>query len=119
MKYETVTIEGKEHAILPLKQLLALEEKAEMAVDVRDYDIAVAETDEFFPLELLDRIHNESVHPVRVFREHRGMTQEALAKAAGISRPYLTAIETGKKDGSIRAMRSLADALRVSVGLVA
>ena len=46
------------------------------------------------------------------------MTQADLAKAAEISRPYLTEIETGKKDGSIRALKSIAGALDVSLELV-
>lgn len=115
MKYETVTIEGKEHAIIPLKQLLALEEKAEMAGDVRDYDHAKSSAEEFFPLELLDRIHIDGVHPVRVFREHRGMTQEDLATKTGISRPYLTAIESGSRTGSLKILKKIAGILNISV----
>jgi transcriptional regulator with XRE-family HTH domain len=44
------------------------------------------------------------------------MTQSDLARESGISRPYLTEIETGKKDGSVRALKALAGALHVDVG---
>ena len=47
------------------------------------------------------------------------MTQAELAEKADISRPYITEIETGMKYGSIRAMRGLADALGVPMGMVA
>ena len=46
------------------------------------------------------------------------MTQVDLAKQAGISRPYLTEIETGKKEGSIRAIKALAEALDIDIGLL-
>ena len=41
-----------------------------------------------------------------------------LAKSSGISRPYLTEIETGKKDGSLRAIKALANALNVDMGVL-
>jgi hypothetical protein len=39
-------------------------------------------------------------NPLRVYREWRGMTATALAKAAAIKQPYLSAIETGAKPGA-------------------
>ena len=53
--------------------------------------------------------------PARVWREHRGMTQRALAEAAGISRPMMNEIESGKKDGSLRTLLAIARALRVDL----
>jgi len=54
-------------------------------------------------------------HPVRVYREWRGMTATALAKAAGVKQPYLSAIETGAKPGSAAALKRLAAALKVDM----
>src|SRR5689334_12798991 len=48
---------------------------------------------------------------VRRAREERGMTQAALAEAAGISRQTLGAIESGRTDPSISVAASLARAL--------
>lgn len=53
--------------------------------------------------------------PVRVWREHRGLTAHDLADQAGISQSLLSEIETGKKDGSVRTLAALATALRVDV----
>lgn len=75
--------------------------------------------DDDLPDDILDALTAREENPIKILRKYRGMTQADLADAADISRPYLTEIETGKKDGSIRAMRSLADALGVSVGLIA
>lgn len=52
-------------------------------------------------------------HPVRVWREYRGMSAVALAEAAGLSKPYLSEIETGKKPGSVDAFKAMASALGV------
>ena len=53
--------------------------------------------------------------PVRVWREHRGLSARALATRAGISSAYLSQIETGKKPGSFDAMAKLARALGVEM----
>ena len=53
--------------------------------------------------------------PVRVWREHRGLSGRALAARAGISAAYLRQIETGKKPGSFDAMAKLARALDVDM----
>ena len=43
------------------------------------------------------------------------MTQEALAKAAGVSRAYLSRLEMGRHDPPLSRLRKLAKALRVKV----
>ncbi|WP_374656219.1 helix-turn-helix domain-containing protein [Dongia sp.] len=54
-------------------------------------------------------------NPVRVFRKFRRMTGEELAAKAGISRPYLTQIETGKREPMFPVMVKIAAALEVSL----
>jgi len=49
-------------------------------------------------------------------REQRGLTQEALAKKAGISRAYLARLEMGIHDPHLSRLRKLAKALGVKVG---
>ena len=51
----------------------------------------------------------------RVWREYRGLKAIELARAAGMSAPYLSEIETGKKDGTFRTMAAIADVLHVSL----
>ena len=57
----------------------------------------------------------EGESPVRVWREHRGMTARALAAAAEVNAAYLSEIESGKKPGSAAALVRLAKALKVEV----
>ena len=83
-------------------------------------DIAVARrvledtNEEFVPFELAERIA-AGVHPVRVWREYRGMTASNLATQSGIVQSYLSDIETGKKPGSIKALKRIATALGIAV----
>lgn len=54
-------------------------------------------------------------NPVRVWREHRGLKAIEVARATGMSAPYLSEIETGKKDGTFRTMAAIAEVLGVSL----
>ena len=54
-------------------------------------------------------------NPVKVWREYRGLTQDALAAQAGISKAYLCQIETGKREGAIKTLRAISAALQVTV----
>lgn len=49
--------------------------------------------------------------PLKLWREKRGLSQRALAQAAGVSASYLAEIETGRKPGSVEAVANLARAL--------
>lgn len=53
--------------------------------------------------------------PVKVWREQRSLTQEALAAKAGISKAYLCQIEMRKRVGAVKTLRAIADALTLKV----
>jgi len=53
--------------------------------------------------------------PVRVWREHRGLTLTALADKARIGKGYLSQIENGERDGTVETLRKLANALGVDL----
>jgi DNA-binding XRE family transcriptional regulator len=118
MRIETMTRDGREFGVLPMDQLKKLIGDAEMLADVRAYDAAKARIqrgeDELIPLKITERrLAGES--PVKIWREHRGLTQEGLAKASKVSRPMIAAIETGHKKGGIATLKKLAGALRVDL----
>ncbi|MGA2741999.1 MAG: helix-turn-helix transcriptional regulator [Bryobacteraceae bacterium] len=122
MRIERVTRRGKEFAIVPMDGLRKLMDAAEMLADVKAYDAAKGRLergeDELIPLEIAERrLAGES--PVKVWRQHRGMTQEKLAKTSGVSRPMIAAIETGHKRGGIATLNKLAAALRIDLGHLA
>jgi transcriptional regulator with XRE-family HTH domain len=53
----------------------------------------------------------DGAHPVRAWRESRALSQVQLAAMVGISRAYLTQIETGERTGTIEVTARLARAL--------
>ena len=97
---------------------------AELVADARDLAdaeaikarLAAGET-EVFPFEVAERML-DGEHPVKVLREHRGLSLRGLAERAGVSSSYLSEIEAGKKPGSFDAMTRLADALDVPLDLL-
>ena len=52
---------------------------------------------------------------MRIWREHRGLSQRALAAEADVSVPYLSEIEAGRKPGSARTLAALAEVLGVTI----
>jgi DNA-binding Xre family transcriptional regulator len=65
---------------------------------------------EHIPAAVVDRLADGEA-PLRVWREHRGLSLRALAAKAGISAAMLSEIENGKKEGSVRTLAALARAL--------
>ncbi|ANB02141.1 helix-turn-helix domain-containing protein [Ectothiorhodospira sp. BSL-9] len=122
MSFQAQIIErdGKpEYAVVPIDQYRRLLALAEGMEDVRAADEAMRELeegrDELVPAEIVSRLVNGDVHPLRVWREHRGLSQAALAEQAGIGKSYLSQIEAGKRIGSAKVLRALARALVVDV----
>ncbi len=70
------------------------------------------------PLDLVEGLAS-GLHPVRVWRKHRGLTLDRLADETGIAQSYLTEIETRKKPGSIDALIKIAAALKISLDDIA
>ncbi len=56
---------------------------------------------------------------LRAWREYRGMTSQALADSAGVSRPYISQIETGRRTGTLATLQRLAQALAIPVQALA
>lgn len=53
--------------------------------------------------------------PIRIYREHRELTQRGLAARAGFGGSFLSQIERGAKSPSVAVLRRLADALDVAM----
>lgn len=51
---------------------------------------------------------------VRRYRKLKGMTQEQLAHEVGMERSYISDLERGTRNPSVRALGRLAEALSVS-----
>ena len=91
--------------------------KDEMAEDIEDYDEArraLERGEELVPDTLVERLI-AGENPVRVWREHRGLTQTGLASRAGLSQAYVAQIERGARVGGTAAYQALARVLGVDV----
>ena len=109
--------EAFKRAELITKVATLTNEEAEMLQDVRDYDLAkdaLTSGEELIPSEVMYAIL-DGENPIRVWREHRGFSQQQLAEKAGISKPYLSQIETGKRTGTTDVLSSIADALKLGL----
>jgi DNA-binding XRE family transcriptional regulator len=100
------------HVILPYAEWQRMRQLLAAAEDLRDVASAGAEDD--IPLELAERLW-AGEHPVRVWREHRELSQAALAERAGLPQPTIAMIETGKRRGTTAQIHKLAKALDVSL----
>lgn len=91
---------------------------AEMLQDVRDYDAvktALARgEEELVPSEVVFAIL-DGENPIKVWRNYRGLTQVELAREAGISVLYLSQIETNKRTGTKDVLKTMANALKVTL----
>jgi ribosome-binding protein aMBF1 (putative translation factor) len=70
--------------------------------------------DELVPAEIVKRLI-DGENRVRVWRSHRGLSARQLAASTGLSAPYISEIESGKKEGSVSAMKKIAQALEVDL----
>lgn len=95
-------------AVVPLAEWNALLARLEDLQDVAD--AKAAREAETFPAELTDRLLAGEA-PLRVWREHRGLTLQALAERCGVTRQMLSMIEHVKARPSADLLGKLAGAL--------
>jgi DNA-binding XRE family transcriptional regulator len=106
-----------EWAVIPYEQFQQLIEAQEMLEDIQAFDEAkqkIAVGEELVPSEIVYALL-DGTNPLRVWREYRGLTQQQLADKAGISKPYLSQLESGKRAGTTDVMGKLAQSLNLTV----
>jgi len=108
-------------AVVPYEEYLDLVERADMLQDIQDYDnvkAALARGDEeLIPVEVIDKLLDGG-NAIKVWREYRGLSQQALSEKAEISTPYLSQLETGRRKGSMAVLKKIADGLNISIELI-
>jgi DNA-binding XRE family transcriptional regulator len=117
MTTQIVEIFGHKMAVLPIDEyerlLEIVEDRAEI-VAAETAEHRRDEGEEYLPSEMVDRILSGESR-LRVWREHRNLTQKALAKLAGTSNVTISRLESGERIGNRRLWVPIAKALAVSV----
>lgn len=115
------TPSGEEMVIMPKAEfdrlVLAANENESLRLAEEVLARIESNAEETFPSELVDRLLAQD-QPVRALREYRGLTTSALARMSGISRVYLSQIETGERVGTVETLIRIAKALGVDLEMI-
>ena len=106
-----------EWAIVPYEEYQKLLDARQMLADIRAYDAAKASIqagEELIPSKVVYALL-DGENPIRLWREHRILTQQQLAEKAGISKPYLSQLESGKRNDTTEVLSNIAQALNVDL----
>ncbi len=96
-------------AVIPYAEWEAILDRLE---DIEDRaDAAAVRDEETFPIEFVERCLSDAP-PLKVWREYRGLTLQALADQCGVTRQMLSMLERGKTRPSAALLGRLAVALR-------
>lgn len=122
MNAEVMTLEGKKYAVLPYDFWEQVQERLEDlqdAIDAKEISAKIACGEmEYFSSEFVNRLLLGDENKVKVCREYRGLTQEALATKINKSVELIRKIESGKSEGSISTIKAIAEALSVDINLL-
>ncbi len=108
------TPKGETMIVLPLDEYQELLDASDIAAATKVAADINTGKDEWVPSDIVDALLNGE-NPIRVWRKHRGITARDLAQKTQLSAAYISEIETGKKDGSISAMKRIATVLKVDL----
>ena len=119
MKTQFIEKNGKpEFVVLPLEAYDALIEELESLQDLRDFDIATKRIEEgkdmLVPSSVVYRII-DGVHPLKAWREYRKLTLKELALHCNVSSAAISQIENGKREPSVKLLKSIAEILEVDL----
>jgi DNA-binding XRE family transcriptional regulator len=111
-KPQVLEVEGKPRlAVIPLAEWQRIIEPLEDALAVRRWR---ADRSDTIPADVVNRLL-DGENKIKVWRMHRGLTQQALAEACGVSKPYVSQLEANTRLASQAVLRKLASALRVDL----
>ena len=102
-------------AVVPIDEWRRLTELAADIEDARTIEAVAADPE-------LRRVPGKVVaalldgtHPIRAWREHRGLSRAALAKLGGLTTGHVAHLETGRRAGTVDALQKVARALDVTI----
>ncbi|MBX9947418.1 MAG: helix-turn-helix domain-containing protein [Reyranella sp.] len=108
------TANGEKLVVLSLADYERLVDQADIAKADRIVADIAAGREEVLPAGIVRRLI-AGENKIRVWRTHRGLSGRDLAAGAGISAPFLSQLESGKKEGSVSVLKKIAAVLRVDL----
>ena len=118
MSRQIITQGGKPaFVVIPIEEWRRIEATLEDRADVASVRAFLKNPTETFPDAVVSAILN-GTPPLKVLREHRGLTQAGLAKASVTSAVYISQIERGDRRAGRKLLAKLAKVLQVEAGLL-
>jgi len=115
MNHQIIKRAGKpEYAVLPYKEYEKLLQLAEDAEDISALMKDAKRDEERLPQAFVKELINSN-QPLPIWRKYRGLSQQALAEKVNVTQAYIAQIETGKKEGGVKTLKKLANALSISL----
>lgn len=116
MSIQIITSNGKPaFAVLPIAEYERLLALAEDRIDINEARRIAARIasgeEETLPAEFVAALVAGKTRPLRLWRQHRGLTLDALGKACGVTRSALSQIESGRTKASGALLKRLAKVL--------
>ena len=110
---------GEGMVVLPVALLKELDDLADLEDEIlaakaawERMQTARAHDDFVYPESVLLRLESGE-HPLKVWREHRGLTQKQLANIVGVAPGHISHLETGHRRPGRKLIARLAAALQV------
>jgi DNA-binding XRE family transcriptional regulator len=114
----TLNENGQTFVLVPLADFERMTRNIEDIVDIAAFDAAMERNEEAFPIALFDAIE-AGENPIKAFRTYRGIRQAELAHMTNISAAYLSQLEKGAREGSVKMVKAIAIALNVPMDFLA
>jgi DNA-binding XRE family transcriptional regulator len=113
IKVEEFERDGTTMVAMPMADWLRIEDELEDVWLVRVFDEAMASNKgPSIPMHLAMLII-DGAHPLKVFREHRNLSQAELGALVGVQQPAIARIESRERTGRPALLAKLATALEM------
>ncbi|MCC8371756.1 MAG: helix-turn-helix transcriptional regulator [Rickettsia endosymbiont of Pseudomimeciton antennatum] len=109
---------GKKAVILSIETYEEIKEKLEELEDINSYVQVKSETQEMFPINIVEKLILGEESKIKIIREYRKHNLTKFAKKLGISEAYLSQIENKKRKGNIDLYKKISKELDVDIDLL-
>ena len=115
---QVIKVNGKPaFAVMPYEAYTSLIEVLEDYKDIKALEAFEQSPSEGYPAAVVDRLINGE-NPFKVWREYRKLSGQSLSKQVGISAAYLSQLESGMREPSVKTLQALSKALDVDMDLL-